>query len=72
MKEEFDWTEDEMETLSDAMFAARKAFDNYINNELSLDGAYFDLKLIGYTKDSDFVPDKQIVMDFNYERQESD
>ena len=62
-----DWYENDVKILSDAMLKAKEAFDNYINNELNLDGAYYGLGLTGVVKDSDFVPCKKIIMDFEYD-----
>lgn len=43
-----EWYDDNKEVLTRAMLKAKQAFDRFINDELGLDGTYFDLSMKGY------------------------
>lgn len=61
----YDWYDEPMEILSKAMLRAKQAFDEYINNELEMDGSYFNLKLEGEITDIEYTPMNRLFMDFN-------
>ena len=48
--------------LCKAMICAEEAFFEYIEKDGQIDGAYFELKLIGYELDMDFERMNQVVM----------
>ena len=49
-----EWYDDDKEVLSRAMLKAKEAFDKYINDELGLDGASWDLSMRGFILTGDF------------------
>jgi len=66
------WKDEDMEVLSKAMIEARKRFNEFLNEELELNNAYFDLKLIGYAFDVNLEPMKKIEMDFRFGEKEGE
>jgi len=46
--EEDFWYDDNKKILIEAMLEAEKAFNEFINEKLNLDGAYWELELTGY------------------------
>jgi len=68
MKKDIDWYEDNMKILSDAILEAKQRFDEYINDELNLDGAYFELEMTGYVLDDEFDTWKEIYMKFERDK----
>ena len=45
MDEEDFWFDDDKKVLVEAMLEAEKRFKEYINDDLGLDGAYWDIEL---------------------------
>ena len=68
MKKDIDWYEDNMKILSDAMLEANQRFNEYINDELNLDGAYFEIEMCGYVLDNEFDKWKRIDMKFERDK----
>ena len=62
-KEKDFWFDDDKKVLVEAMLEAEKRFKEYINDELGLDGAYWDIELTGYVLSShDFSKMEKVEM----------
>ena len=61
-KDDYDWYDDDMDTLAKAMLKAQEAFNDYFDR-MGLDGAYWELELTGYVLTDDFNRWKKITME---------
>ena len=71
MKQNDIFYSEEMKELSLAMFKAYQAFNDYFEDN-HMDGAYFDLKLTGYYKDSEFNNISKLDLDFNLYKEDKE
>ncbi len=69
MTDDYDWYDEDMDTLAKAMLKAQEAFNDYFD-KMGLDGAYWELELTGYVLSTDFDRWKKITMEELHEGDE--
>ncbi len=62
MTDDYDWYDENMDSLAKAMLKAKQAFNDYFDR-MGLDGAYWELELTGYVLSNDFDRWKKITME---------